>query len=169
MIDLEKPAHKYMRSFRDFVDEMLAIGEELWEGYVPMPGESDQDFVERQLQREVQPSPSQVPDSVYWAILQGQVVGRISLRHQLNEALRNYGGHIGYEVRPSYRRQGIATEMLRQILQTPKAQEIGRLLLTCSPDNIGSNKTILTNGGVLEQTIFVEAIEEDRHHYWIEI
>jgi len=94
---------------------------------------------------------------------------RIALRHWLNENLKEFGGHIGYEVRPSFRKLGIAKEMLRQILQTPKAKEIGRLLLTCSPDNIASNKTILANKGVFEKSAFVEKWQRLTNYYWIDL
>jgi predicted acetyltransferase len=57
--------------------------------------------------------------------------------------------------------------MLRQVLRTPKAREIGKLLLTCAPDNLASNRTIRTNGGVLERTIFVERIGRETNLYWI--
>lgn len=98
-----------------------------------------------------------------------KVVGRIALRHRLNANLTEFGGHIGYEVRPTVRRQGIATEMLRLILATQKANEIGRLLLTCSPTNAASNKTIVANGGVLERTIWVKRVKRDTNLYWIDL
>jgi predicted acetyltransferase len=59
--------------------------------------------------------------------------------------------------------------MLKLILQTAKAKEIGRLLLTCAPDNIASNKTIQKNGGVLAKTAFVERVQRQTNYYWIEI
>lgn len=58
-------------------------------------------------------------------------------------------------------------KMLRQVLKTSKAQEIGKVLLTCSPINGASIKTILKNGGFFDKTIFVDFINEDRNHYWI--
>lgn len=53
------------------------------------------------------------------------------------------------------------------MLQTPEAREIGRLLLTCAPDNEASNRTIRANGGVLERTIYVERIGRETNLYWI--
>jgi predicted acetyltransferase len=97
------------------------------------------------------------------------VVGQISMRHRLNSDMAEFGGHIGYQVRPSYRARGLAKEMLRQVLRTPKAQEIGKLLLACSPDNIASNRVIRANGGVLEGTIFVERIGHRTNRYWISL
>ncbi len=110
-----------------------------------------------------------MPETVYWAVIDEAVVGRISLRHRLEGNLLKMGGHIGYEVRPSFRRRGVATAMLRELLKTEKAKEIGRLLLTCAPDNIASNKTILANGGVFTEKVFVEMVNDYRNHYWIEL
>ena len=107
--------------------------------------------------------------SVYWAACEGAVVGRIALRHYLDASLEEFGGHVGYEVRPSFRRKGIGTEMLRQLLGLPRAKEIGRLLVTCAPDNIGSNKTIIANGGVLDRTALVDRLRRQTNYYWIDL
>ena len=97
------------------------------------------------------------------------MVGRIVLRHELTPDLREFGGHIGYEVRPSFRRRGVAGEMLRLVLKTPKAREIGMILLTCAPGNVASIKTITANGGVLEKTAWVERVQRDTCYYWISV
>lgn len=148
--------------------EMEMNGDKIWEGYFPKEGESNASFIKKQLRRETKPEGSLVTETIYWGVSDNSaVVGRISLRHTLNENLAQFGGHIGYEVHPHYRRLGVATCMLKELLKTSKAHEIGKLLLTCHPDNIGSNKTILLNGGVLLQKVFVESVGEYRNHYWI--
>lgn len=98
-------------------------------------------------------APGRVPSDVYWAIRGGDMVGRISLRHALNESLLHEGGHIGFVVRPSARGQGVAREMLRQLLTTERARAIGRLLLTCDEGNVASERTIRANGGILENIV----------------
>lgn len=169
MIRIERPSLSLLPAFEAFVDELRRADETVWSPYVPIEGESGNAFIERMLRREVAPETPLVPESIYWGVADGQVVGRISLRHQLTPNLALVGGHIGYEVRPSFRRRGFATEMLRQILLTPTARNIGRLLLTCAPDNLASNKTILSNGGILERTVYVEVIKGERNHYWIDL
>ena len=79
-----------------------------------------------------------------------EVVGRISLRHELTPWLLEVGGHIGYAVRPSARRQGHATAALGQMLAVAAGHGIDPVLVTCDRDNIGSRRTIEANGGVLE-------------------
>lgn len=82
-----------------------------------------------------------------------KLVGMIQVRHRFNDYLEKYAGHIGYSVRPSERRKGYAKEMLRMTL--PFCREIGidKVLITCIDGNIGSEKTILANGGIYEYTI----------------
>lgn len=88
-----------------------------------------------------------VPATMRWWVDGNQFLGRVHVRHRLNDFLRDVGGHIGYVVRPSARRQGHATAMLAAAL--PVAAEIGiaDALVTCDPDNVGSRRVIEANGG----------------------
>ncbi len=167
-VQLQRPSLELFASSQESVAEMRRLGETIWDGMTARDTESPADFVQRLLRAEHSPEPGMVSESVYWAVRDGTVVGRIALRHRLTANLEEFGGHIGYEVRPSARRVGVATEMLRQLLELPRAKEIGRLLLTCAPDNVGSNRTIVQNGGVLTRTAFVERIQRQTNYYWIE-
>ncbi len=93
-------------------------------------------------------------DRVHAAFLVAQVgpdvVGRVSLRFELNDHLRREGGHIGFGVRPAFRRRGYAGEMLRQSLVLTRAEGVERALLTCDDDNEASARTIMAAGGVEE-------------------
>lgn len=91
-----------------------------------------------------------VPVSVYWLVDNGEYIGRISIRHRLNENLAQFHGHIGYDIRPSQRGKGYGTTTLK--LALPKAKELGlsRVLITCTTANVGSRKIIEKNGGVFE-------------------
>lgn len=154
-------------AFLEYMKELDAHGESLGSLYSPTESETPEQFITRLRGRETNPEAPLVPETTYWAVVDGNVVGRISLRHRIKGNLTKIGGHIGYEVRPSFRNRGYAKEMLRQVLETPKAREIGNLLLTCSPDNVASNKTILANGGRLTGKVFVELVQAERNHYWI--
>jgi predicted acetyltransferase len=72
----------------------------------------------------------------------GAVVGRASIRHRLNDGLAFHGGHIGFAVRPAFRRRGYATEILRQSLVIARSYGVDRVLLTCDDDNAGSAAVI---------------------------
>jgi predicted acetyltransferase len=89
-----------------------------------------------------------VPSSTLWWVDGIEYLGRLGLRHRLNEKLLERGGHIGYDVRQSARRRGHATAMLRAALPIAAAMGIERALVTCDEDNIGSRTVIETCGGV---------------------
>jgi predicted acetyltransferase len=91
----------------------------------------------------------------------------LQLRHTLNDYLRRYAGHIGYSVRPSERRRGVAKWMLAAAL--PYCRELGlrRVMIACEPWNEGSRRTILANGGVFEKTVHEPEEDIDLEQYWI--
>jgi len=99
------------------------------------------------------------------ADVEGSVVGRSSVRFDLNDYLLAEGGHIGYAVRPGYRRRGYATEILRQSLVVARAGGVADVLVTCDDSNVGSAKAIEANGGVLENIVDIDGGPLRR--YWI--
>ena len=101
------------------------------------------------------------------AVVDGDIVGRTSVRFVLNEFLRTIGGHIGYAVRPAFRRRGYATEILRQSLDIARARGISPVLVTCDVDNIGSRRVIEANSGVLEGIFDAEPGLPQKRRYWI--
>ena len=110
-----------------------------------------------------------VPDSTFFCLDEDRdiFVGAVNIRHYLNEALLRDGGHIGDGVRPSERRKGIATKMIGLALDECRKLGIDRVLMVCDKDNIGSAKSIINNGGVLENEITDGEVIEQR--YWIEL
>jgi len=78
-----------------------------------------------------------------------KLVGLLNIRYDLPLHLRELYGDIGYGVRPSERRKGYATEMLKYALIVCKEKEMEEVILGCYEDNYGSNKTIIKNGGIL--------------------
>ncbi|MEW5992351.1 MAG: GNAT family N-acetyltransferase [Chloroflexota bacterium] len=91
-----------------------------------------------------------VPATELWWVEGYDFLGRVAIRHRLTPRLLEIGGHIGYDVRPSARRRGHATEMLRQALGLARGLGIESALITCDVDNIGSRTVIERNGGILE-------------------
>jgi predicted acetyltransferase len=97
------------------------------------------------------PRPSgHVPSTTLWWTDGAEYLGRLTIRHRLNERLLVIGGHIGYDVRPTARRRGHATAMLAAALPVARSLGIDPALITCDTGNIGSRKVIESNGGVLE-------------------
>ncbi|MFD3537935.1 GNAT family N-acetyltransferase [Streptomyces sp. NPDC058662] len=111
--------------------------------------------------------PGRVP-ATYWWIADGDTyLGSVDLRHYLNAFLLDAGGHIGYSVRPSARRRGLATWALREVLYEARIRGMDRVLLTCDPDNEASVRTIEHNGGVLEDVR--ETLIGPKRRYWIDL
>ncbi|MBQ1493280.1 MAG: GNAT family N-acetyltransferase [Blautia sp.] len=117
-----------------------------------------------------EPAGDLVPDSVFFLLSEeeNRLLGAVDIRHYLNEGLLKEGGHIGDGIRPSERRKGYATEMIRLALVECKKLGMDRVLMTCDKENIGSVKSIERNGGVLENEV---ACPDGRtvRRYWIQI
>lgn len=107
-----------------------------------------------------------VPCLTLAADVDGEFVGRTSIRLGLNDFLATRGGHIGYAVVPQHRRRGYATEILRQSLRLIASHGVRPVLVTCDDTNVGSATVIERNGGILESV--VDDADEGRYRrYWI--
>ena len=102
-----------------------------------------------------------VPSTYLWYVDGAIFLGRLSIRHRLTQWLHDYGGHIGYDVRPSARRRGHATEMLRQALPWCRKLRIDTALVTCDLDNVASRKVIERAGGKFDDE------REGKLRYWV--
>lgn len=95
-----------------------------------------------------------VRENFYLCYEGDRLVGVFSLKFELTEFLRSYGGHIGYATRPADRNRGLATQMLKQGLQLAKGFGFERILCVCDSDNYASEKVILKNGGVFDNELY---------------
>lgn len=111
-----------------------------------------------------------VPDSVFFLLdeARDRLLGAVNIRHYLNDSLLKEGGHIGDGIRPSERRKGYATEMIRLALIECKKLGIDKVMMTCDKENIASAKSIIKNGGILENE-FVNSDGKVEQRYWISI
>jgi len=110
-----------------------------------------------------------VPNTFLVGVVAGHIVGRLSLRHCLNDFLERIGGHIGYGVIPSCRQQGYATAMLKQALPICSSLGIEKVLITCDIDNLGSQKVIERCGGVFENLTHDSQLKVQKRRFWIVI
>ena len=110
-----------------------------------------------------------VPETILWLVEGERYIGRVSVRHSLNEHLFNIGGHIGYYIRPRERGKGYGTQILK--LSLPKASELGieRLLVTCDDCNMASRKIIEANGGVFENEVSQGEGMPNKLRFWIQL
>lgn len=158
----------FLAAMAEFTDEGRAgdgsgIGHDLadWTGR----WETDEGFAAyvavKVAEREAVRDPDWVLCTNLWWVDAEEYVGRMSIRHELNDWLAEVGGHIGYDVRRSRRREGHATAMLAAALPIARALGIERALLTCDDDNVASRRVIERNGGVLEDA------RRGKLRYWV--
>jgi predicted acetyltransferase len=102
-----------------------------------------------------------VPSTTLWWVDGAEYLGRIAVRHRLTRQLREVGGHIGFDVRPSTRHRGHGTAMLRAVLPVARTLGIEPALVTCDVDNVASRKVIERNGGALEDR------RGDKLRFWV--
>jgi len=182
-VELVDPHVRFHRSFLAAVDEFVAAGEAHHAGLLSWPADrvfpgieftrsSLEDPVEfRHLTGFVlgQRDPAALRPRAYvsytelWMAEGDEYLGRVSLRHELNELLYTWGGHIGYAVRPGARRRGHASAALRGMLEVCRDRRVDPVLITCDVDNVPSRKTIEGAGGVYEDT------REGKLRYWIDL
>ncbi len=143
--EIGEPSRSAKSTFREFLAQLRdwARGVNLPEGYVP--------------------------SSSYWLVSdEGEILGQVNIRHRLTPALEDFGGHVGYHVRPGQRGKGHGTKMLALALDEARRLGLTRVLITCDPENIASVRVIEKNGGVLASRS-VANNGRLTSRYWIEL
>ena len=170
MAFLTDPSERYQDSYLAALQEYQAEGRHLELSLTEVAASFD-DFVQRlrgQADR-TRLKPGRVPHWHFWLIDGDDYIGRLILRTGLNAHLHQMGGHIGYDIRPSRRRQGYGQLILTYGLERAKAFGLERVLLTCDEDNLASRRIIESHGGVLENIIEVEQWPAKVCRYWIQL
>ena len=105
----------------------------------------------------------------YWFMLGNTIIGTSRLRPKLNERFMHVGGNIGYDVSPSYRRNGFGTKILQITVEEAKKIGMENVLITCDDDNIGSYKVIENNMGKLIDIEYDEVVGKEIRRYYLSI
>lgn len=170
---LIKPSKAFELAAIDYRREHIACGEDHLHGSSLFDSYDSYDawleHLDRVSRAETVPE-DWVVSSTFFALRKGdnRIIGMLDIRHELNDFLRNYGGHIGYGVRPSERGKGYATQILQIALDYCHDLGLKRVMLACNKDNIASRKTILKCGGVLERE-FTHTDGQDVLVFWVEL
>ena len=165
-IQLVKLSYEYKQQLFDMMDEWLLVEQDFSPYMIRRNDYHDFDYYLANLEIKKEQD-GRVPDSTFFCLDTDRniFVGAINIRHYLNEELLYTGGHIGDGIRPGERRKGYATAMIGLGLEECRKLGITKVLMTCDKDNIGSAKSIMNNGGVLENEVMEDGVLEQR--YWI--
>ena len=170
---LQRPTAEYAQQIMECKKEYLAADSSM-DGCGPLRRTDDpMEYIQKCVLEETpETCPAELVPATQFVLVRkadNKVLGFLQVRHEFNDYLSKFGGHIGYSVRPGERCKGYAKEMLKKAL--PYCRELGldRVLITCIDGNIGSEKTILANGGVYESTVHEPNENVDLKRFWIEI
>ncbi len=171
-LELVFPTLEYKNQIEEYLQEFLDNGEYEIAGDGGLDRIKNFDEWLRKVQNDLSEKDiedNRIPATLYLTVRKSdnKVVGNLQIRHKLNEKLLQYGGHIGDSVRPSERRKGYATEQIRLALKKCKELGIDNVLMDCDKTNIGSAKSIINNGGILENEVYVD--NELVQRYWISL
>ena len=170
-LELIFPSKEYKEQIEEFKEEFIQNNE----NNIPGGGglEREETFeawmqkINDDLSEEKSKARGRVPSVLYLAFRKQdqRLIGIIQIRCKLNDYLLNFGGHIGDSIRPSERNKGYSTKMIALALKEARELGIGNVLMTCNKNNLASARTIIKNGGKLEN----EVIEDNKivQRYWI--
>ena len=165
-IKLVKLTSEYKTQLFDIMDEWTSAGEKIMPTAIAINDYHDFDYYMNHLCREKEIN-GIVPETTFFCLdLDRDIfVGAVTVRHYLTERLLN-AGLIGDGIRPSERRKGYGSAMVGLALLEAKKFGLNKVLMCCDKRNIASAKTIMNNGGVLENEVEVNGIIKQR--YWID-
>lgn len=169
-IFLAEPQEQYRVGFLKMVSEYKNSGEE---HYFDMYKDALEDFEGYilKLRNNIRGQEGWVPSYTFWLTnMDEEILGVVRIRMSLeNDYVKKYAGHIGYDISPLSRKKGYGTVLLKLALEKAAQLGLGKVLITCDDDNIGSGRIIEKNGGVLESRILKQNNKNQLRRYWINI
>ena len=165
---LRKPEKKDANQIMAFRQAFLDKGETIYGGGGLEKFEKYEDWLNNNKTYEENPPEGRVKGTQFISVRKsdGKIVGMSNIRHHLNEFLLQHGGHIGYCILPEERGKGYSTRQCALSLNFLKTLGVNRVLITCDKNNLASAKTIINNGGVLENEFNEDGVIVQR--YWID-
>ena len=153
-LERREDAIQYIQEFYDFSSPINGTGglQRYLEDYEAWLLKLEED-------RECVASKDRVPAETYFLVRESdqKIIGMANIRLELNERLRKSGGHIGYSIRPTERRHGYNKINLYLALHVLEEHGVDVAMLSCDKSNLGSSRTMISLGGVLDR----EFVEED--------
>jgi len=166
MLRLEFPDESHREMYKDMIQEWKSMEETPTSPSLLFRWDNYDDFlqiIQRAQKGEIK---NNTPSSLFFLLDENNILGAIDIRHSIDHPnLRDFWWHIWYGIRPWERRKWYATEILRLWLQEAKKLWINKVLISCHPENIASEKVILNNGWVHESTVESKGRIYKRH--WI--
>ena len=174
---LEEPSLERKDEIIEYLDEFVKYNsningtgslDKIYDGY------TFEEALERCLNmknEEYAKSINRVPGKIFLLIRKNdnKIVGTINIRWNLSEKMLEFGGHIGYGIRPTERRKGYNKIQLYLVLLEAQKLNLDKVMIDCSVDNLGSDKTIKALGGILERCELDESDNTMTNVYWINV
>lgn len=165
--EYEQQAIEYIQEFHDYKSDINGTGG--LDAYLKTSTYQDW-LMKVQCDRDLANIPAnRVPAYTYFYVREedNKIIGMINIRLALNDFLRKEGGHIGYCIRPTERKKGYATEMLKEALLFLKPIGLSNIIITCDKENPASAGVILNCGGILEDEFYSQTFNEIIQRYII--
>ena len=160
-LTLVSPSTAYQDAFQNYVLDYVRRREAFWIDYY---GQALEDF------RAYLSRLANARQETWWGVLsRKQLVGVTRLRTELDTYTYNYLGHIGFDVAPSQRGQGYATQLLQLTLAKARAHGLSKVLLICDVDNGAASRVIEKQGGIPEGELDSEFSGKRARRYWVEV
>ncbi len=165
------PCKKYEKQYYELVDSAIKHGDVLEMGNAYRSNEKYDDMILRLKNRRkgIGITNRDVPASVYFIVVDDNVIGTIDIRHKINDNYFSRLGHVAYYIKFEERKKGYATQALNLALKIYKKHGIKNILITCLKENIASRKVIEKNGGKFEKEFYDCVTKKYIQRFWINV